>query len=138
MQLKTLSAWKKKNKGIRAGTLAARVDPHSARSMHGREKLLDLGVARLTWHAVPLRSAAVRAGMLLRGDSWDTTGVETVGEMSEAERLALEAEQREAEEQERRRLEEEAMAKRWAEKEQALKDAMLQEEQRRLAEQRRL
>lgn len=95
-------------------------------------------LGRLTWHDVALRSAAVRAGMLLRGSSWDTTGVETVEEMSEAERLALEAEQREAEEQERRRLEEEAMAKRWLEKEQALKDAMLREEQRRLAEQRRL
>jgi hypothetical protein len=77
---------------------------------------------------------ALRAGMLLRGDSWGASGGS-----ADVEQLSQEdgeAQRREAEEQERQRLEDEAMARQWAEKEQAMKDAMMREEEARLAAER--
>ncbi len=88
MQLKTLSTWKRKTKGL---------------------------------------MGALRAGMLLRGNAWNTDGpADSSGQLSEEERLALEKERREAEERERQ----------WAEKEQAMKDAMMRQEEARLAAER--
>ena len=106
MQLKTLSAWKQRTRGLRG---------------------------------------AVRVGMLLAGDGTTVTGgaavteMSQMSEMSEAERPPVEVGLLEAEEAERQHLQAEATAKRWAEKEQTLKDAMLREEaERRREEELRL
>ena len=60
-------------------------------------------------------AGALRAGMLLRGSGWNAHGGDDgddAAELTEEERLALEAELRAAEEEERRRQAEEEMARR--------------------------